>query len=488
MKEHAGGTVLLDCQTCGETFKRKMALQNHINKCHLQGMLKSEMLPRSVYIPSTNGDGQNFNLRIDDQPNLVLLGPEGQEIQVIPRVVYTKDNQRLLKLIENDPQNTHQEVLMSQQVLPPEDQMTNIAIPDAGFDLDGDQKVEPLSTVTQQLIEQIESQLSTQEGVLDRADGQQVAVAYHVLHDDENQQIVEIQYQPVEQPGEQTIDDTLEQPNEDYVVLASGDQTTGNQITAAETNVIVTQALTQDDQTSLDVQTDATGMDLGSVSLPVKMEPHGHEYVQAVLDEVTSNISNSEISGHQSNAAEPEVDNDLDLSRMEIIPIEEAALEKQVADSITQTQTDGSLPINSTPEGNEEATLDSNEKQLQIISREMEDSQTNSDDFMKSHILTSDITNIYIEKPDFTSQEYYNWLSLFTDNCKQAIVPLSEPVFKNISQLHKTLTDVMASPRGILAHKENFKILMTISYDLNTIINKHLMCVLLTLENQENLW
>ncbi|XP_069140777.1 uncharacterized protein [Argopecten irradians] len=88
----------------------------------------------------------------------------------------------------------------------------------------------------------------------------------------------------------------------------------------------------------------------------------------------------------------------------------------------------------------------------------------------------------YVTSPDFTSQQYYNWLSSFTELCKVLPMPLDMSLFQKISQVHKTLSDVMATPSGVVADKENFKILMNISKELNTIINEHLFYVMQNLD------
>ncbi|XP_060063574.1 zinc finger and SCAN domain-containing protein 2-like isoform X2 [Ylistrum balloti] len=90
----------------------------------------------------------------------------------------------------------------------------------------------------------------------------------------------------------------------------------------------------------------------------------------------------------------------------------------------------------------------------------------------------------YVTSPDFSSQQYYNWLSSFTELCKVVPMPLDVSLFQKISQVHKTLSDVMATPSGVVADKENFKILMNISKELNTIINEHLCYVMQNLEKE----
>lgn len=61
-------------------------------------------------------------------------------------------------------------------------------------------------------------------------------------------------------------------------------------------------------------------------------------------------------------------------------------------------------------------------------------------------------------------------------------MPLDVSLFQKISQVHKHLSDVMATPSGVVADKENFKTLMNISKELNTIINEHLFYVMQNLD------
>lgn len=84
----------------------------------------------------------------------------------------------------------------------------------------------------------------------------------------------------------------------------------------------------------------------------------------------------------------------------------------------------------------------------------------------------------FVANPDFNSQAYYNWLTNFTELCKVLPMPLEVSLFQKISQVHKTLSDLMANPSGVVADKENFRVLMQISKELNTIINEHLTYIL----------
>lgn len=84
----------------------------------------------------------------------------------------------------------------------------------------------------------------------------------------------------------------------------------------------------------------------------------------------------------------------------------------------------------------------------------------------------------YIYNPDLSSQDYYNWLSTFTEECKLLSLPLDKSTFQKISHVQKTLSDFMASPSGVITDKNNFRVLMSISQDLLDIIGKHLALML----------
>ncbi|KAK7111086.1 hypothetical protein V1264_014861 [Littorina saxatilis] len=104
----------------------------------------------------------------------------------------------------------------------------------------------------------------------------------------------------------------------------------------------------------------------------------------------------------------------------------------------------------------------------------------------QSHSDTRHTTQLnaeYVSKPDFGSQDYYDWLSSFTEVCRLLPIPLEVGLFQKISHVHKTLSDFMASPSGVIADKENFKILMGISKDLGHILNEHLSCMFKNLSN-----
>lgn len=84
----------------------------------------------------------------------------------------------------------------------------------------------------------------------------------------------------------------------------------------------------------------------------------------------------------------------------------------------------------------------------------------------------------FVTSPDFSKQEYYNWLTNFTEYCKVVPMPLDVSLFQKISQVHKTLSDVMATPSGVVADKQNFCVLMNITKELSSIINEHLVFVM----------
>ena len=123
------------------------------------------------------------------------------------------------------------------------------------------------------------------------------------------------------------------------------------------------------------------------------------------------------------------------------------------------------------------------QQQVQVITEEqilhqMEDTEEEDKDQKTNDILNSP----FIKKADFNSQLYYNWLSSFAEQCKMIVPPLATETFGNISFVHKTLSDVLASPTGILSNRNNFLILKDLSSELYSIINQHLLVVMENLE------
>ncbi|XP_076326498.1 uncharacterized protein LOC143233762 isoform X2 [Tachypleus tridentatus] len=84
----------------------------------------------------------------------------------------------------------------------------------------------------------------------------------------------------------------------------------------------------------------------------------------------------------------------------------------------------------------------------------------------------------YISYPDFKSQDYYNWLSNFSTSCKLLTAPIDPELFSKISQVQKTISDVLCNPCGLLSRRHNFKMLMCISQDLQQVTNSHLKYIL----------
>ncbi|GFO23884.1 Zinc finger 544 protein [Plakobranchus ocellatus] len=111
-----------------------------------------------------------------------------------------------------------------------------------------------------------------------------------------------------------------------------------------------------------------------------------------------------------------------------------------------------------------DVTNESEEVNTKNISASLMPMQAISEDALK-----------YINHPDLTSQDYYNWLSTFTEQCKVLPLPLQKDMFQRISQVQKTITDFMALPSGVITDKNNFKVLMSITKDLSDIMSNHLM-------------
>ena len=90
--------------------------------------------------------------------------------------------------------------------------------------------------------------------------------------------------------------------------------------------------------------------------------------------------------------------------------------------------------------------------------------------------------SVYLTKPDFSSQEFYDWLSEFTNLCQMLAMPLSTAVFDKVINLEKSITEKLASPTDFIKEKSNYKSLMTIAKHLKDVLNSHLHHVMETLD------
>lgn len=88
----------------------------------------------------------------------------------------------------------------------------------------------------------------------------------------------------------------------------------------------------------------------------------------------------------------------------------------------------------------------------------------------------------FANQPDFGSQAYYDWLAGFTSMCNLTTLPLDNGTFTKVTQVLKTISDALALPSGVLACRENFRVLLGISEDLQRTVTSHLNFVLENLQ------
>jgi len=129
----------------------------------------------------------------------------------------------------------------------------------------------------------------------------------------------------------------------------------------------------------------------------------------------------------------------------------------------------------------EKVVVHETESEVELQENEAAKSDLESNTLKK---MTEGINLHFVTNPDFGNQEYYDWLTTFTECCKLVQMPLETALFQKISQVHKTVSDVMASPSGVVAEKGNFVVLMTITKELSNIINEHLMFIMQNLCDQ----
>lgn len=365
---------------------------------------------------------------------------------------------------------------------------------------------EELLEETQRIIQQIQSQLEPTEGTGEEG-GQQVKVAYHILHDDDNQQIVEIQYHPVGEGEEQVQDGVLTVIDEGQTNIQDIENQGGDEVSdvdnasqieiqpvelahgalhqLGESNDIAD--ITQDnhqvqviEQNSPEGNADQTEHQTVQVEeLQATQQAHYVEYQEVDANDAHATITNHTpvVTTEQPSAAHSEKDLVVEQANYEIDAQHQVKGEQSPVSSMVENTEENPA---SNPQQTENTEADqTNEEPMQEGSGAEEETVLTFEMLERQQQAAS---VDYVSHPDFNCQEYYNWLSSFTELCKLVPVPLSVELFQKISQVHKTLSDVLATPRGILTNRDNFRTLMNISKELNGIINEHLAFVLQQLD------
>ena len=387
LKEHDGLKPYM-CQLCQETFKRAGQLKAHLNKKHL--------LNKADIVIAKPINGFQFDSGATcGQAQTILLEANDEFAADESAAPEPEDNlAQRSGVIHPDGVTDDNHIIVAQTRL-------------AELAEDGEEQQQQLIAETQRLVQQIQSQLDGASG-----DGQTIHVAYQIMRDEDNQPILEIQYQPAQQDGDNAGGAQTEQPGAtlDGAVWGEGEQPTEQpgQAQHDETGVSQELLLVQSEGSSSVPNNDSDILPESVVIPPL----HGYQHMDTSHDDVATTTSHDQQSSesHQSN---PE---HLVLS----LP----------------------HPV--------EHTVD------------------------------------FVHHPDFTSQDYYNWLSNFTEVCRATSLPLNAEHFHEVSHVHKSLADVLAMPTGILADKGNFCILMSISRELNEVISEHLTYILEGLRDSEN--
>ena len=387
VREH-NGFKPYTCQLCGDTFKRSGNLKSHLAKKHVTGS-KVGLSKQILVISDTQ------------QPQQVTL----QEIT--PASIQQQS-------MDSVPKSEAQEQSI-------------------------------LNLQTQKILEHIQMELGSMTETPVDSEGRPLQVAYHIIHDDENQQIVEIQYHSA-------ADQESQGPEQSWIgEISTGGRAPSDLEESASMEVSEeVDAEDEDKRTPTDTQagTDADGqtsVHTEGMQISAKPEDTGVQ----MLQNDTEGPSAAQFV-HDTTQQQP---HELEIQQM----IEDESVK-----------------------GDSEEVI-----QSVMIKQEMhkvDDSQSNSEE-ANSHAISS--TTNFVKNPDFASQAYYNWLSRFTEVCKIMVLPLDTEIFQKISQVHKTLSDVLAAPTGILTNSANFKILMEICKELNGIINDHLVHVLEGLKESE---
>lgn len=424
LREH-NGLKPYTCQLCKENFKRSGQLKAHLNKKHL--------LNKNDIIITKDGQLNGLQLNIDSATcgqiqRLVLQ--ENAQYAVDESATLEQQDENLVVQRSVDGDVSGVDGTDENHIIIAQTRLSELAE-------DGEEQQRQLIAETQRLVQQIQSQLDGASG-----DGQMVHVAYQIMRDDDNQPILEIQYQPT--TGHQDTGEDREH--------GPGSEGKGElHVLDGEGKTMVVQPVWGEG-----------GQQMEQPQLAQTQEEAGPSQQLLLVPMVQSEDGPSELT--------------------EIDCLQSEHMVSTVSPSLVRQHIDEQVDTVQPMDTDCVATTTAQDMSHDQIPNEPD--QDNSDNQV-SPLLHVDGAVNFVHEPDFASQDYYNWLSNFTEACQMTPLPLNADLFHKISQVHKTLADVLAMPTGILADKGNFRILMSISRELNEIVNKHLAFVLQGLKDND---
>ena len=410
LREH-NGLKPYTCQLCKETFKRSGQLKAHLSKKH--------MLNKNDIVITKSGQLSElqFELEIDNtncgQMQTLVLQENPQFADESATLEHLAGRQDETLAVQRSGEAPLVDATDENHIIVAQTRLSELAE-------DGEEQQQQLIAETQRLVQQIQSQLDGAS-----SDGQTVHVAYQIMHDDDNQPILEIRY-----------------------------QSTGTRQNGAGEDV----GISQEEQGEVEVEGGGKTIVVQSVCRDGEQPMEQPDLCQ----------TQNEV-GPSQQLMMVQYDGLTDLTEINNVQPEPTVSVSQPL--VKQQQTDIVQSVDTSPEC--------------VAMTTSNDHLQNDPENPVLSLMHVDGAIDYVHHPDFASQDYYNWLSNFTEACRLTQLPLDAEHFHEISQVHKSLADVLAMPTGILADKGNFRILMSISRELNEIINEHLAFVLQGLKDNK---
>ena len=375
------------------------------------------------------------------------------------------------------------------------------------------QQQQQLSVETQRVLEEIQIQLDsdTTTTTVD-ANARPLQVAYHILHDDEDQQIVEIHYQPLagqiegsepekeKHATEQNLSKShnAEEKYKMRQTLLRLDLDKDN----PQSSTLVQHMQVQPQQAQQPQVIQSLQETNAVCSMSSKPESSGCNPVQTENTQILTRVTDSQIMNNTSHSNQNLLDHKYSTQVSRPILLQTLNGENNVLTGEHNQSTHYTIPSSSQLSDTEsaidiEVVRDTNTSPVrQGYQSASTDNQTIcSESLMASNTLlqiandslTSNRTSEdYVSNPNFQSQDYYDWLLNFVELCKIVSIPIEVELFQKMNLVHKTLTEVLGNPKGVLHDRKNFKIIMQISKQLHNIINEQLAYVLEQLENSED--
>ncbi|XP_064631455.1 uncharacterized protein LOC135489827 [Lineus longissimus] len=501
LKEHTG-TKPYACQLCEESFRRAGQLKVHLSKQHM-GVISVDAANRPVLQVQADASCLRFLLRedggIESIPITEQVIDDGQVVHLEAGKDQTEDEQ--LEHVQSQLQQVLMQLRQQRNQFPNDSTEVDVHVVTVGPDGQVQERVDRVLSQTLESMGNASRSVTTGQDVTEQEMAVQIAL----------EEMGVIQDDAIPVANSESLDTSMSQNNVQDIVNVSEIDTgplSPSVLSTARIMQDIRNAPVQYEHTYTSVvqysspnHTVADNVEISEIqNAPVEQVPSG-------VDHSSDQDQNVQISSENAvrGVIHVPIEHFMSEEGTQKLPVsssQEVVYHYEDYEVVREGEEPHVLEIQYTDES--EATDQNPGSQLidvKYVEEAKDEHKPSSSQILDSRPSTSQLPTVsvdlisestkpqppassmdYVHKPDFSSQDYYNWLSSFVELCKVVPMPLDIDLFQKVSQVHKTLSDVLANPSGVLSNKDNYTTMMSISRDLGGIVNEHLTFVLKTFE------